>query len=208
MTALLDTFNNTDYYSGQYFGGQYGQVSKFQAAQAYTLANFGGNVDGQKTAADIYPNLFHTVEQITAGYVMNTIDFGRLHLQTGLRLENTNMMTFGYNLTFYGTYVPASQAYSGGSANVACKRQGAGTTRGWHCYVFTGVTTIRATWIFCPARRPVSHSHRTPLCARSSPAVLRDLIPTNWFRMSRLMIRPALSRPWPSAIPASARNMP
>ena len=34
---------------------------------------------------------------------MNTIDFGKLHLQTGLRIEGTQMMTFGYNLTFYGT---------------------------------------------------------------------------------------------------------
>ena len=31
---------------------------------------------------------------------MNTIDFGKLHLQTGLRFEGTQMMTFGYNLTF------------------------------------------------------------------------------------------------------------
>jgi TonB-dependent receptor len=34
---------------------------------------------------------------------MNTIDFGKLHIQTGLRLEGTQMMTFGYNLTFYPT---------------------------------------------------------------------------------------------------------
>ena len=32
---------------------------------------------------------------------MNTIDFGKLHLQTGLRFENTRDLTFGYNLTFY-----------------------------------------------------------------------------------------------------------
>jgi len=140
MTALLDTFNNTDYYSGAYFGGQYGQVSKFQAAEAYTLANFSGNVDGQKTAADIYPNLFHTVEQITAGYIMNTIDFGKLHLQTGLRLENTNMTTFGYNLTFVGTYQTKTQTYSGGSSNVVCPGdQTPVAPAPGNCYVFAGV---------------------------------------------------------------------
>jgi TonB-dependent receptor len=102
ISQLQDTFNNTDYFNGSYFGGQYGPVSNFLSAQSYTYANFAGNVDVQKTAADIYPNLFHTVEQITAGYVMNSIDFGKLHLQTGLRLENTRDLTFGYTLTFVG----------------------------------------------------------------------------------------------------------
>ena len=103
MTALLDGFNNTDYFNGTYFGGQYGQVSNFTSAQSYTLNNYSGYVDAQKTAADRYPNLFHTVEQITAGYVMNTVDFGKLHINTGIRFENTRTMTFGYNLTFYPT---------------------------------------------------------------------------------------------------------
>ncbi len=103
MTQLLDTFNNTDYFNGTYFGGQYGQVSNFTTAENYTLSNYTGNVDAQKTVADRYPNLFHTVEQITAGYLMNTIDFGKLHVNTGLRIESTRDMTFGYNLTFYPT---------------------------------------------------------------------------------------------------------
>jgi TonB-dependent receptor len=66
------------------------------------MENYQGNLDTYKTAGDTYPNLFHYVERITAGYAMNTIDFGKLHLQTGLRLEGTQMDTFGYNLTFLG----------------------------------------------------------------------------------------------------------
>jgi TonB-dependent receptor len=120
MTQLLDPFHNTDYYNGSYFGGQYGQVSNFNSAQTYTLSHYSGDIDAQKTAADIYPNLFHTVEQITAGYVMNTIDLGKLHVNTGLRIEATRDLTFGYNLTFYGTYNPATQTYSGGSSEVEC----------------------------------------------------------------------------------------
>jgi TonB-dependent receptor len=103
MTQLLSSFNNTDYFNGTYFGGQYGQVANMTTAQAYTLANFQGDVDQQKTVADRYPNLFHTVEQITAGYLMNTIDLGKLHVNTGLRIESTRDLTFGYNLTFYPT---------------------------------------------------------------------------------------------------------
>lgn len=113
MSALQSNFHNTDYFSGNYFGGNFGPVSDFNLVQAYTLQNFAGFVDGQKTAADIYPNLFHTIERITSGYAMNTIDFGKLHIQTGLRFEATQMDTFGYNLTFYSDP-------KGGAASVPC----------------------------------------------------------------------------------------
>ncbi len=140
MTQLLDNFSNTDYYNGTYFGGHYGQVSKFSAAQAYTLANYQGNLDGQKTASDTYPNLFHTVEQITAGYLMNALDFGKLHVNTGLRIEATRDLTFGYNLTFFGTYNSGSHTYSGGSSSVNCSGDTApAPPAAGNCYVFTGV---------------------------------------------------------------------
>jgi len=107
MTQLQDSFNNTDYFSGNYFGGQYGPVSNFTSAANSSVVN-SATINQQKTVADIYPNLFHYVERITSGYFMNTIDFGKLHLQTGLRLEGTQMDTFGYNLTFYPTTKTAS----------------------------------------------------------------------------------------------------
>ncbi len=139
MTALLDTFNNTDYFNGTYFGGQYGQVSNFTSAENYTLANYQGYVDGQKTAADIYPNLFHTVEQITAGYVMNAVDFGKLHVNTGLRIEATRDLTFGYNLTFYGTYNAKTGTYAGGSSSVVCPNDKAPVApAAGNCYAFIG----------------------------------------------------------------------
>ena len=145
MTQLLDSFVNTDYFNGTYFGGHYGQVSNFTSAQNYTLANLKGDEDLQKTAADIYPNLFHTVEQITAGYVMNSIDFGKLHVNTGLRIEATRELTFGYNLTFFGTYNAASGStpanYSGGASEVVCPKDQApnlATQQAGNCYTFIG----------------------------------------------------------------------
>lgn len=125
MTSLLDTFNNTDYFNGTYFGGQFGQVSNFTSAENYTLANYQGNLDAYKTAGDTYPNLFHYVERITSGYLMNTIDFGKMHVQTGLRIEGTQMMTFGYNLTFLG---------KSSTTMPVC-----GGTTTTNCYSFTGV---------------------------------------------------------------------
>jgi TonB-dependent receptor len=140
MTQLLDNFTNTDYFNGTYFGGHYGQVSKFTAAENYTLANLQGDLDGQKTAADTYPNLFHTVEQITSGYLMNAVDFGKLHVNTGLRIEATRDLTFGYNVNFYGTYSSSTHTYAGGAANVNCPNNTAPSApAAGNCYVFTGV---------------------------------------------------------------------
>jgi TonB-dependent receptor len=147
MSNLLGEFNNTDYFNGTYFGGHYGPVANMITAQAYTLANYQGNLDGQKTAADIYPNLFHTVEQITAGYIMNALDFGKLHVNTGLRIESTKDLTFGYNLTFYGTYNAPKNGnpafYGGGSSPVDCPGNTApnlAAAQPGNCYAFAGVS--------------------------------------------------------------------
>jgi TonB-dependent receptor len=58
-------------------------------------------VDGYKTASDTYPNIFDIIERVTAGYFMNTMDFGRFHIVAGARIEGTNMNTLGYNVTLY-----------------------------------------------------------------------------------------------------------
>ncbi len=152
MTQLLDTFTNTDYFNGTYFGGHYGQVSNFTTAENYTLANYKGKLDGQKTAADTYPNLFHTVEQITAGYVMNTIDFGKLHVNTGLRIEATRDLTFGYNLTFYGTYSSTTGKYAGGASSVDCPGNTAPIApAAGNCYTFAGVNNNPGYIDFLPS---------------------------------------------------------
>lgn len=109
MSQLQSGFRGSNYYDGTYFGGKYGPVSDFYKVQNYTLANLTGYLDPYKTAQDTYPNLFHTVEQIPAWYLMNTIDLGKLHLQTGLRFEDTRMDTFGYNLTFFGPDTPTQE---------------------------------------------------------------------------------------------------
>ena len=119
MAALQSGFHNTDYFGGNYFGGNFGPVSDFNKVVNFTLNTpaFAGSVDQVKTAGDTAPNLFDFVEQVTAGYVMNTIDFGKLHVQTGLRLENTQMDTLGHTLCYYTNLAGAKTcglaAYSG-----------------------------------------------------------------------------------------------
>jgi TonB-dependent receptor len=119
MSALQSGFeNNGNYFGGSYFGGKFGPVSDFNKVANYVTQNLPADVDGYKTASDTFPNIFHTVERITAGYVMNTLSFGKLRVQTGLRFEGTQMDTFGYTVTlFSGAGGTASSGLSCVSAN-------------------------------------------------------------------------------------------
>ena len=117
MTQFLSTFSSTNYMGGSYFGGVYGPVSDFNKLQTYTLANLTGFLDGYKTAAASYPNQFDIIERISAGYFMNTMDFGRFHVVAGMRFEETQMNTLGYNVTLFAA---GSKSCPGGSANTGC----------------------------------------------------------------------------------------
>ena len=116
MAQLESGFRNTDYYNGSYFGGVFGPVSDFNKVQKYTLTTLSSYLDGYKTATDTYPNIFHYVEQIPAWYVMNTVELGKFHVQTGLRFEDTRMNTFGYLVTLFA----AGSAQCGGPTNTGC----------------------------------------------------------------------------------------
>jgi hypothetical protein len=101
LTQFQSTFSNSNCYEGAYFGGHFGPVSDFNLLQNYTLGKLGNFLDGYKTAQNDYPNRFNLIERISGGYLMNTVDFGKLRVMAGLRLEQTNMNTFEYNVTLY-----------------------------------------------------------------------------------------------------------
>ncbi len=101
MTQFLNSFSTSNYMNGDYFGGHFSPVSDFNQLQSYTLSNLGGFLDGYKTAANSYPNQFSIIERISAGYLMNTMDFGKLHIVAGVRFEGTQMDARGYNVILY-----------------------------------------------------------------------------------------------------------
>jgi len=106
MTQFLSSFNSNNYMGNNYFGGHYGPVSDFSQIANYTLSNLSSYLDGYKTAADGYPNVFDIIERISAGYLMDTMDFGKLHVVAGVRFEGTQMNTLGYNVTLYAAGSP------------------------------------------------------------------------------------------------------
>ena len=101
MTMFLSNFNNTSYEN--YFGGQFGPVSDFNQLQTYTQTSLTSYLDGYKSASDTIPNVFDTLERISAGYVMDTMEFGKFRMVAGVRIEDTSMYTRGYDATLYAS---------------------------------------------------------------------------------------------------------
>ncbi len=80
-TDFLSSYRNNNYYMGNYTYGPVTSFSKILAA-----------VQGAGTSLDVVNSLqnsFDISERIWAGYAMNTISFGKLRLQAGIRIEST-----------------------------------------------------------------------------------------------------------------------
>ena len=91
IADLLGSFTNSHYYDGAY---TLGPTVDYNKVMAYFNANAADpstiQIDEAGTLIDTFSNSFGLTERVTAGYGMNTINFGRMRLQTGLRLEATH----------------------------------------------------------------------------------------------------------------------
>jgi len=101
MTAFLGTFTNSNYYDNHY---TFGPTVDYSMVTAY-FRNHGNDPnffteDVASSSQNSYPNNYDLVERVSAGYLMNTLDFGRVRLQTGLRFEGTNEDVLGYQVLF------------------------------------------------------------------------------------------------------------
>jgi len=87
MTPFLGSFTNPDYYDKRYTLGPTIDFSKVKASFHSNPGEFTLNDSDSKL--NTIPNNYDLVERVSAGYVMNTMDVGRVRLQTGLRFEGT-----------------------------------------------------------------------------------------------------------------------
>ncbi len=84
---------------GKYYGGLYtmGPVTNYTAQSNFFAANPGQfTLDVTDTHTGSDSNNFNLIERVTAGYIMNTINWDRFRLQTGLRIEGTQFRSLGY----------------------------------------------------------------------------------------------------------------
>jgi TonB-dependent receptor len=115
MSQFLSDFTNPKFYGGTY---QLGPVTNFDLITSYLAANPGAqplDVAATHQASDAAN--YNLQERVSAGYIMNTITFGKFHLQTGLRLEATNTSNTGYLVTTNadGSYGGTTPQYASGS---------------------------------------------------------------------------------------------
>jgi TonB-dependent receptor len=96
MSLYLSGFTNPHYYFGAY---PYGPVTNYNTI-AYNLNSVINQgvlaLDEPATAFGSDASNFDLTERISAAYAMNTIEFGRFRLQTGLRVEATQLDILGF----------------------------------------------------------------------------------------------------------------
>jgi TonB-dependent receptor len=97
LASVFQTgFQDPDYYSGNYHDGPF---TDYYRMAKYLAANPGMfTVDPTLTHVGSDSNNFDLIERVSAGYLMNTIDWPRFRLQTGLRFEATQVRALGYTV--------------------------------------------------------------------------------------------------------------
>jgi TonB-dependent receptor len=106
-TISLSTFPNRLTNSRYYNGGQYplGYNANYEDVMAYAIANPGAFTTNSTAGHD--PSDFTIVEQVGAGYVMNTIDLSnKAKLIAGLRAEGTNANVSNYSIGSFSCAPP------------------------------------------------------------------------------------------------------
>lgn len=97
MSQFLSGFKANNYYQGAY---NFGPVTSYGALNNFFNENPGDfTLDVSDTHLGSDSANYNLTERVTAGYIMNTLRFGRWSLQTGLRLEATQLEILGYNVT-------------------------------------------------------------------------------------------------------------
>lgn len=93
MAQFIGGFHNNNYYDGSY---QQGPVTSWDSIISFLNANPSAFTS---TPGSSYGNdgNFDLIERISAGYVMNTLEFGRVRLVGGLRFEGTQVSTLSFS---------------------------------------------------------------------------------------------------------------
>ncbi|MDQ2711553.1 MAG: TonB-dependent receptor [Acidobacteriota bacterium] len=110
MTQFLSTLTDKNYYDNSYTQGPFVDYNKFTS-----FFNTNGNLftlNSSLTHQRNDPNNWNLLERVSAGYLMNTIEFGKWRLYTGLRFEATNEDVLGRHVLFdsKGDYVTTTAA--------------------------------------------------------------------------------------------------
>ncbi len=99
MTQYLSGFRNSNYYFNAYNFGPVTDYNKIAGNLNNLIAQGTLSLDVPATTFGSAASNFDLTERVSAGYAMNAIEFGRFRLQTGFRLEATQLNILGYLVT-------------------------------------------------------------------------------------------------------------
>jgi TonB-dependent receptor len=121
LASMFQTgFADPHYYNGSYHNGPFTDYYKMQA---YVAANPGlFPLSEALTHFGSDPANFDLIQRISAGYAMNTVDWPKFRLQTGLRFEGTQVHGLGYYVN------PAAGPYGNGTDSASGNGNWIGTT--------------------------------------------------------------------------------
>jgi TonB-dependent receptor len=119
LAQTVGGYTNPNYYDGSFTVGRMTDYNRIRQVIAANLTTgFTENTDKDRIVSD--PATWDTSERVYAGYAMNTIAFGKVRLQTGVRIEATDSSYTANQVTLNnGAYVSTTPvAGSGGYINV------------------------------------------------------------------------------------------
>jgi TonB-dependent receptor len=94
LTQFLSTFTDPNYYMNNY---KFGVATNWQKLINYLNANPSAFTLDPTTVGPNGAN-FDLVEQVSAGYVMDTIDFNKIRVVAGVRIEGTSLNTTSFDV--------------------------------------------------------------------------------------------------------------
>lgn len=103
LADFPNSFTNSGYYQGAY---KLGPNPSFPATYNAFSSDIAAN-PGNYTLSQDFSSQFELIEKVSAGYVMNTIDFSKVRIVAGVRFEGTNLDTaapiYDQDKNFLGT---------------------------------------------------------------------------------------------------------
>jgi TonB-dependent receptor len=117
MNQLLGTASNPNYYDSYFTVGPLTDYGKIQGVINSGLqTGFSPNLDKNHIVSD--PATWDTSERVYAGYLMDSISFGKIRLQGGLRIESTGSSFLANKVTLNGGAYLRTDPVTGNSGYV------------------------------------------------------------------------------------------
>src|SRR5437773_1379698 len=114
LAEFPNSFSNSDYYQGAY---KLGPNPAFNGVYNAFKADLAANAANYSLTHDV-SSQFDLIEKVSAGYLMNTLDFSKIRLVAGVRFEDTNLDTAAPDVDGDGQFLGTTHKFNGSYVKV------------------------------------------------------------------------------------------